>query len=268
MPTTKYQYTQNGKRSTVSADGFNIQTFAKMNPNTQFRMVDAEGNTGFVPAGNVEQAQKDGLRLWKMSVTEVAPKKPSKATQTAHEIGNQMFGGANWGKLDLTDKRLPYQRLQDQYNEQLSENPNASKAARESAGQKVRESNQRRAQQKANLYGVQSEVDAERMQRIEDFQKGINGDAEAAKRAGVTQTAQMLADDYDYSLERGRDLTSNIPFTAPTLARTKSGDVKRNELGEPIVGYTTEGQRVSSWTRKGSPSCHRTTCRVFWMQGA
>lgn len=260
MPTTKYQYTQNGKRSTVSADGFNIQTFAKMNPNTQFRMVDAEGNTGFVPANNVEQAQKDGLRLWKMSVTEVAPKKPSKATQTAHEIGNQMFGGANWGKLDLTDKRLPYQRLQDQYNEQLSENPNASKAARESAGQKVRESNQRRAQQKANLYGVQSEVDAERMQRIEDFQKGINGDAEAAKRAGVTQTAQMLADDYDYSLERGRDLTSNIPFTAPTLARTKSGDVKRNELGEPIVGYTTEGQRVNAYNREQN---RRTTQRFL-----
>lgn len=260
MPTTKYQYTQNGKRSTINADGFSLQTFVKMNPNSQLRMVDKDGNTGFVPASNVEQAQKDGLRLWKMSVTEVAPKKPSKATQTAHEIGNQMFGGANWGKLDLTDKRLPYQRLQDQYNEQLSENPNASKAVRESAGQKVRESNQRREQQKANLYGVQSEVDAERMQRIEDFQKGINGDAEAAKRAGVTQTAQMLADDYDYSLERGRDLTSNIPFTAPTLARTKSGDVKRNELGEPIVGYTTEGQRVNAYNREQD---RRTTQRFL-----
>ena len=89
-------------------------------------------------------------------------------------------------------------------------------------------------------------------EEIKDIARASRGDKEAAKRVGVTAAQERMLDEIDYYIATGAPLRSeiNIPITAPTVARDENGEMILGEDGKPLVGVTTDVDRVAQYQQQ------------------
>lgn len=97
--------------------------------------------------------------------------------------------------------------------------------------------------------GKPQKVKTQVQQQAEDIKKAMAGDEEAAKRSGLTTAAERMMDELDYLRATGKPLRNIVPnsFTAPTLVRDENGNVEVGEDGKPLIGVTTDAQRVAQY---------------------
>jgi len=89
-------------------------------------------------------------------------------------------------------------------------------------------------------------------EEIKDIDRAAKGDKAAAKRVGVTAAQERMRDEMDYYNATGAPLRSeiNIPITAPTVARDENGEMILGEDGKPLVGLTTDEDRVAQYQQQ------------------
>ena len=200
--------------------------------------------------------------------------------------GTQSPRTTAWNPYEVPDMRPGFQRFQEEYDimkgQEAAESSNPGnvhvQAARKRGEQAQASRDQRRAQEKSQRYGVKTPQQAEQAKRIDDTFAGIQGDSEAAERAGLPEVNEQLRDQLDYMNATGETLKSpgSLPWNslhqktdaegnpvvdangnpimttegiieAPTVARDEQGNIMYGPDGKPLIGRTHESGRVAAY---------------------
>jgi hypothetical protein len=83
---------------------------------------------------------------------------------------------------------------------------------------------------------------------VDKTQRQISGNATPEENRQVQNRMQQRMDEIAYEQETGKRMSqaSDIPFTAPTLARDEYGNIRHNDDGNVLTGITTDEDRVSA----------------------
>lgn len=84
---------------------------------------------------------------------------------------------------------------------------------------------------------------------VEKQQRMLQGKATPQEHKQVQNRLQQRKDEIAYEEETGKRLRQpvlNTDFEAPTLARDEYGNIRRDENGNPLIGNTTDQDRVSA----------------------
>lgn len=182
------------------------------------------------------------------------------------------------------DTRPYYQRMdEDVAIEQGRQAQTSSNPENIHAQVAVVRGQQAEAKRKKSEYerrGIATEEGVKTAQRMEDFVRATQGDAEAAERSGLKASMEQMRDQIDYANATGEALrpaadlpwnslqqqydaegkpvfdengdpvmTSEHIFEAPTLARDKNGNIQYGPDGKPLIGRTHDEGRVNAYAQ-------------------
>lgn len=269
--------TVDGKEHQVSkenVDKYGIQSYADAYKGATIRMRDAQKGDYDIPLQHFDNARKQGLHAFSLEHTPVqkqtAPKptptsiakptpSPSVNPRQSTPQGSKPLLSDSFGKGTnfLKPKPVGYNLSEEHRNEVLGEqakrsatpsNPHVQRAI-----QLGNEAKAKRVEREQKRFGKPTIAKA--------FDDAVHGDKKAAKELGMPQVMQQKKDEIDYMQATGKELRNPVDagltydengdvvhsMFAPTVARDEHGNIVTNEVGEPLVGVSSDEARAKAY---------------------
>lgn len=269
--------TADGKEHQVSkenVDKYGIQSYADAYKGATIRMRDAQKGDYDIPLQHFDNARKQGLHAFSLEHTPVqkqaAPKptptptakptpSPSVHPRQSTPQGSKPLLSDSFGKGTdfLKPKPVGYNLSEEHRNEVLGEqarrsttpsNPHVQRAV-----QLGNEAKAKRVEREQKRFGKPTIAKA--------FDDAVHGDKKAAKELGMPQVMQQKKDEIDYMQATGKELRNPVDagltydengdvvhsIFAPTVARDEHGNIVTNEVGEPLVGISSDEARAKAY---------------------
>lgn len=261
--------TSDGKEHQVSkenVDKYGIQSYADAYKGATIRMRDAQKGDYDIPLQHFDNARKQGLHAFSLEHMPVqkqaAPKptpSPSVHPQQSTPQGSKPLLSDSFGKGTdfLKPKPVGYNLSEEHRNEVLGEqakrsatpsNPHVQRAI-----QLGNEAKTKRVEREQKRFGKPTIAKA--------FDDAVHGDKKAAKELGMPQVMQQKKDELDYMQATGKELRNPVDagltydengdvvhsMFAPTVARDEHGNIVTNEVGEPLVGISSDEARAKAY---------------------
>lgn len=271
--------TADGKEHQVSkenVDKYGIQSYADAYKGATIRMRDAQKGDYDIPLQHFDNARKQGLHTFSLEHTPVQKQAAPKPTPTSTAKptpspsvnprqstlqGSKPLLSDSFGKGTGTDflksKPVGYNLSEEHRNEVLGEQAKRSVTPSNPHVQRTvqlgNEAKAKRVEREQKRFGKPTVVKA--------FDDAVHGDKKAAKELGMPQVMQQKKDEIDYMQATGKELRNPVDagltydengdvvhsMFAPTVARDEYGNIITNEVGEPLVGISSDEARAKAY---------------------
>lgn len=264
--------TADGKEHQVSKeniDKYGIQSYASAYRGATIRMRDSQKGDYDIPLQHFDQARKQGLHAFSIEHTPIqkqAAPKPTVPTPTQtisprlstpqgrKPLLSDSFGKASYNlKPQPVGYNLSEEHRKEVLGEQAKRSTNPTNPHVQRTVQLGNEAKAKRVGREQKRFGKPTIVRA--------FDDAVHGDKKAAKELGMPQVMQQKKDEIDYMQTTGKELRNPVDagltydengdivhsMFAPTVARDEHGNIITNDVGEPLVGVSSDEARAKAY---------------------